>query len=90
MGKNGGDQARLPTVNKIMFENGNWQAFTAVKHDLIDGRESSLIAAILPHLACRSMKFGGLRKSMFVLLVVIWQEQKTQVVNWSLGPISEL
>jgi len=28
MGKN--DQARLPTVNKTMFDKGNWQAFTAV------------------------------------------------------------
>ena len=34
MGKN--DQARLPTVNKIMFDNGNWQAFTAVINYIAD------------------------------------------------------
>ena len=28
MGKN--DHARLPSVNKNMFDKGNWQAFTAV------------------------------------------------------------
>jgi len=28
MGKN--DHARLPSVNKTMFDKGNWQAFTAV------------------------------------------------------------
>ena len=35
MGKNG-DQARLPTVNKTMFENGNWQAFTTVINYIAD------------------------------------------------------
>ena len=34
MGKN--DQARLPTVNKTMFDNGNWQAFTAVINYIAD------------------------------------------------------
>ena len=36
MGKNGDQEARLPTVNKIMFENGNWQAFTAVINYIAD------------------------------------------------------
>jgi len=34
MGQN--DQARLPTVNKTMFDQGNWQAFTAVINYIAD------------------------------------------------------
>ena len=34
MGKN--DHARLPTVNKTMFDNGNWQAFTVVINYIAD------------------------------------------------------
>ena len=59
-----------------------------VKHGLVDGRKA--IFFLLAHLVRLSVRFGGLRKPMFVLSVVIWQEQKTDVVNWSLSPISEL
>ena len=36
MGKNGDQEARLPTVNKIMFDKGNWKAFNGVINYIAD------------------------------------------------------
>ena len=33
---------------------------SVVEHNLVDGRETSFLIAVLPHLVCRSVRFGGL------------------------------
>ena len=60
MGKN--DHARLPSVNKTMFDKGNWQAFTAVVKyiDLFDKANCpAFIAVQKPR--CRSNKLSRTR-----------------------------
>ena len=54
-------------IGDVIDDSSEGLPVSVFEHDLVDSREASLIAAILAHLACGLMKFGGPEvKSMFV------------------------